>query len=145
MRSTSLSRQSAVGALSLCLMAPLACAAPAAPGPLSGHWRFDDDGTVIEFKACGEATCGYVRQPNGNSASENALLCGSMLLGGMKPDADTGHHRGWAADPADLKRYAATLEQDGKGLKLVVRALGGLYSESYRLRPAAEAPGTCKS
>jgi uncharacterized protein (DUF2147 family) len=144
MHSTSRSRQFAVGTLSLCLMAPLACAAPAS-SPLSGHWRFDDDGTVIEFTTCGEATCGYVRQPNGNSAADNALLCGTMLLGGMKPDANTGHHRGWAADPADLKRYEATLEQDSRGLKLVVRALGGLYSESYRLRPAAEGPSTCTS
>jgi uncharacterized protein (DUF2147 family) len=144
MPSISLSRQLAVGALCLCLIAPLA-SATTPPGPLSGHWRFDDDGTVIELTACGEALCGIVRQPPGNSAKPaQAAHCGTVLLGDMKPDGNTGQHRGWAVDPADQKRYDATLEPDGKGLKLVVRALGGMYSESFRLRPAAEVPSTCK-
>lgn len=144
MPSTSLSRQLAVGALSLCLIAPLACATTP-PGPLSGHWRFDDDGTVIELTACGEALCGIVRQAPGNSAKpEEAARCGTVLLGDMKPDSNAGRHRGWVVDPADLKRYDATLEPDGKGLKLVVRALGGMYSETFRLRPTPTVPATCK-
>jgi uncharacterized protein (DUF2147 family) len=140
MFSISLSRQLAVGALALCLIAASASAAP-----LSGHWRFDDDGTVIELAACGEALCGTVRQPPDNSAKPGqAPRCGMVLLVDMRPGGNAGHHRGWAIDPADQVRYDATLEPDGQGLKLVVRVLGGLYRESFRLRPTALVPATCK-
>ena len=70
--------------------------------------------------------------------------CGQTLIGSMKPDGTNGHHSGWAADPADNKRYSARLEPDGEQrLRLVVRALGGLINETFKLQAVQGAVEPC--
>ena len=121
-----------------------ACAAQAAPS-LEGLWRFDDDGTVIEFARCGDASCATVRQPPPKSEHPaDDPKCVQTLIGSMKPDGTNGHHSGWAADPADNKRYSARLEPDGEQrLRLVVRALGGLINETFKLQAVQGAVEPC--
>jgi uncharacterized protein (DUF2147 family) len=119
---------------------------PAAAAPaLAGLWTFEEDGTVVEFASCGDAVCATVRRPPPKSDQPaDDPKCGQLLVGGMKPDGGAGLHRGWALDPASQKRYSARLEPETGAFKLVVSAFGGVYSETYRLRPAAGAVQACK-
>ena len=119
---------------------------PAQAAPLlEGLWRFDDDGTVIEFARCGDASCATVRKPPPKSEHPaDDPKCGQTLIGSMKPDGTNGHYSGWAADPADNKRYSARLEPDGEQrLRLVVRALGGLINETFKLQAVQGAVEPC--
>jgi uncharacterized protein (DUF2147 family) len=128
--------------MSCALLSLPAAAAPA----LAGLWTFEEDGTVIEFASCGDAVCATVRRPPPKSEQPaEDPKCGQVLVGGMKPDGSAGQHRGWVLDPASQKRYTARLEPDTGALKLVVSAFGGVYSETYRLRPAAGVVEACKT
>jgi hypothetical protein len=106
---------------------------------LTGHWLFVDDGTVIEFLPCGDAVCGRVRAlPPKPDPSDPPPRCGQDVLIGFKPQAS-----GWVGvvlDSASNKQYRASLQPaKAKGeLDLVVKALGGLASETLRLAPAKE-------
>jgi uncharacterized protein (DUF2147 family) len=107
--------------------------------PLTGHWLFVDDGTVIEFLPCGDSVCGRVRAlPPKPDPLDPPPRCGEEVLIGFKPQATR-----WAGvvfDSASNKRYGATL-QPAKApgeLDLEVKALGGLMSETLRLAPAKE-------
>lgn len=127
--------------LTLCAAAGSALTAT----PLEGHWRFVDDGTVVEFAPCADAMCATVRRPPPKSAKPaEDPKCGQVLIGGIKPDSRGGRYIGWAADPADNKRYSALLEPDGeRQLRLVVRAMGGLATETYTLQAVQTAVEPC--
>ncbi len=131
-----------------CFVLPCALALlPIATAPsLSGLWSFEGDGTVVEFKSCGNAVCATVRRtsPKNDQATDN-LKCGQIVMGGMKPERGAVHYRGWVLDPASHRRYNARIEPDTGALKLAVSAMGGLFSETYRLRPVVGAIESCQS
>jgi uncharacterized protein (DUF2147 family) len=129
-------------AASLSAMSAASAAPPAAPSAApQGLWRFVDDGSVIEFLPCGGAVCGRVRGlPTVQEAGEPPPRCGQELLSGFKPDG--ARWLGEALDVASGRRYRSRLVwgSDGQGeghWTLVVSAAGGLFSDSFRLAPAA--------
>lgn len=85
--------------------------------PPSGYWQTEDKQTVIEFKPCAEALCGYLAftgveagakdEKNPDLAQRNRTLCNLPLVTGLKKDGE--HYSGGAFyDPeAELKEIAA--------------------------------------
>lgn len=122
-----------------------ALAKPAAP-KLEGFWRFLDDGTVVEFVRCQESFCATVRVlPVQGERTPDDPKCAQKLIGDMKPDGTTGQYLGWVLDPGDNKRYPARLEpHSNQQLRLVISAMGGLFSETYKLQAAGEPAVPCK-
>jgi uncharacterized protein (DUF2147 family) len=127
------------------MLSTTASATPAAPA-LEGFWRFVDDGTVVEFARCQEAFCATVRAlPMQGERTADDPKCAQKLIGDMKPDGTKGHYLGWVIDPSDNKRYIARLEPESdQRLRLVIRAMGGLISETYTLQAAKEPAAPCR-
>jgi uncharacterized protein (DUF2147 family) len=127
-------------ALPLLLLAATTSAALAQAPDLSGAWRFVDDGTVIEFVACGAAQCGRVRAlpPPEPKSDEPPPRCGQDVVLGLR--ADGRRWQGEVLDPASGKRYRAQVQpaKTAGELELVVSALGGLVTETMRLQPARD-------
>jgi uncharacterized protein (DUF2147 family) len=123
---------------SLALPLLFLAALPAAAQAPSGAWRFVDDGTVIEFVACKDALCGHVRAlPQKHDPNDGPPpRCGQEVLAGFKPQGD--QWAGEVQDPGTNKRYGAKLRRDQQtnDWDLVIKALGGLYTETLRLQPA---------
>jgi uncharacterized protein (DUF2147 family) len=107
--------------------------------PLTGHWQFIEDATVIEFLPCGDAVCARVRGlPPKPEPGEKPPACGLEVLMGFKPKG--AHWAGEALDHESNKRYRARLQPGKKSgeLDLVVSAMGGLVSETMTLAPAKD-------
>lgn len=117
----------------LLIAALLSTSASAAPPAPQGHWAFVDDGTVIEFVACGDALCAQVRGlPPVVEKGDVPPACGQTVLEGLRPEA--GQWRGEVIDPETRKRFRVRLEPQGEGWRLVVSVLA--FSETIQLRPA---------
>jgi uncharacterized protein (DUF2147 family) len=107
--------------------------------PLTGHWMFVEDQTVIGFTACGDAVCARIRGlPTLLEPGEKPPACDLEVLMGFKPNG--ARWVGEALDPESNKRYRARLQAGKQGgeLELVISALGGLVSESMVLAPAKD-------
>jgi uncharacterized protein (DUF2147 family) len=107
--------------------------------PLTGHWQFIEDSTVVEFLPCGDAVCARVRGlPPKPEPGEKPPACGFEVLVGFKPKGV--HWAGEALDHESNKRYRARLQPGKKSgeLDLVVSAMGGLVSETMTLVPAKD-------
>ncbi len=131
--------------LALLAMLALPSAVAAMPAP-SGLWRFED-GTVVEFVACGATRCAVVRGLPSAEAdkrqAQNAPECGTTLIGDLKPRR--AWFAGWVLDPESGKRYSAELTRSKPGtLQLSVSAMGGLYNETYALQSVAGAYQACR-
>lgn len=109
-------------------------AAAATPPAPQGHWAFVDDGTVIEFVACGEALCAQLRGlPPVAEKGDVPPACGETLLS-LRPQA--GQWRGELIDPETQKRTRVRLERQGEGWRLVFSVM--MFTETLQLRPAGE-------
>ena len=107
--------------------------------PLTGHWQFIEDSTVIEFLACGDAVCARVRGvPPKPVPGEKPPACGLEVLMGLKPKG--AHWVGEALDHESNKRYRAKLQLGQKSgeMELVVSAMGGLISDTMPMTQAKD-------
>ena len=109
------------------------------PDTLAGAWRFVDDGTVVEFVACGAATCALVRAlpPMPDPKDGPPPACGEAVILDLRRDPAAARWLGQVVDTSDNKRYQARLQPGKNGrLNLVITALGGLFSETLTMEPA---------
>jgi uncharacterized protein (DUF2147 family) len=107
--------------------------------PLTGHWLFTEDSTVVEFLPCGDAVCARIRGlPPKPVPGEKPPPCGLEVLIGFKPKG--AHWVGEALDHESNKRYRAKVQPGKKSgeLELVISALGGLVNESMAMVPAKD-------
>jgi uncharacterized protein (DUF2147 family) len=107
--------------------------------PLTGHWLFTEDSTVVEFLPCGDAVCARVRGlPPKPEPGEKPPPCGLEVLMGFKPKG--AHWVGEALDHESNKRYRAKLQPSKKSgeLELVISAMGGLVSETMVMAPTKD-------
>jgi uncharacterized protein (DUF2147 family) len=118
----------------------------AAPAP-EGLWRFVDDGSVVQFSACGLLSCATLRKLPEPAKAEPGPQprCGTLVIADMKAIAGGAHYGGVAIDPVDNKRYKAELRPAAGGrLELVIKALGGLYTETLVMERVAPPVELCQ-
>jgi uncharacterized protein (DUF2147 family) len=114
---------------------------------LRGYWRFVDDGTLVQIDTCKSGVCGVVVGVAPSSPKNpKTPPCGFELLSSIVPrgSATEQHFEAAVADPESGKQYKATLRKSSStAMTLTVRALGGLFSESYVLETSSASANNC--
>ncbi len=119
-------------------------------------WKNDQEGWVVEAKACGGALCAYLvsfkmvhqhppdyvplDERNPDPARRAQPLCGLQLIGGFKPGKKTGNwENGWVYDPDSGRTYSGTITQvDDKTAKLRAYFGFSLLGKTLMLRRVAD-------
>jgi hypothetical protein len=145
------------------LMSSVALVATAqVPVEPTGRWQFVDDNTGIDIAHCADPATGLcariVRLPktaSGLTEREQRLLCGSLLLGDLKPATNPGRgelvrFQGWVVDPeeslksATPKRYSARwVLTSPVQARLDVQGPLGIVLESHALMRAVASGSEC--
>lgn len=116
-----------------------------------GQWLFTDDGTGIEIRPCANANAEWCaalvtlpRDADRLPPAERALLCGSLVMGDLRPTADRTQVKrleGWIVDPLERLegakepvRHAATLTLTSDAQACIeVHGPAGIVVERYAL------------
>jgi uncharacterized protein (DUF2147 family) len=109
----------------------------------SGYWQTEDKQTVIEFKPCAEALCGYLAftgveagakdEKNPDPAQRNRTLCNLLLVTGLKKDGE--HYSGGAFyDPETGASYNVKLSNKENGIAMRVYEGSPMLGETLLLK-----------
>jgi uncharacterized protein (DUF2147 family) len=128
----------------LAALAPAAFAAPAAQAQgaargVAGVW-FDHTGQgAVEIGPCGERMCGrvvWLKNPRHKSKS-GRLICGTQILGDLRPRPNNTWESGWIYNPEDEERFSAEIHLKNENTLLVTGYLGIKFlGETYTWRRA---------
>ena len=98
----------------LLLLAPLASQAAE---PIEGYWLTENKRAIIKTRICGDKVCGtmvWIQNPVDAAGkvklgADGKPLCGTELIGDLKPDGASKWNDGWVLDPRSGERYSANL------------------------------------
>ena len=101
-------------AIALFLLAPFASQAAE---PIEGFWLTENKRAIIKTRICGEKVCGtmvWIKNPVDDAGkvklgADGKPLCGTELIGGLKPESAGKWDGGWVLDPRSGDRYSANL------------------------------------
>jgi uncharacterized protein (DUF2147 family) len=110
----------------------------------SGYWQTEDKQTVIEFKPCAEALCGYLAftgveagakdEKNPDLAQRNRVLCNLPFVTGLKNDGE--HYSGGTLyDPETGETYSVKLSKKENGIAMRIYEGSPLLGETLLLKP----------
>ena len=102
-------RKLAIGAAIPCSLLLAIGTAVAAPAP-TGVWIDPDGRGAVEITECGGKVCGHVVWLRD---ARDAMLCGTQVLGDLKPGSRGSWTGGWVYDPDDKTRYNVELRPAG--------------------------------
>ena len=95
---------------------------PALAGDPSGLWATEknDEGAflIVEIKACGDKTCGYINEARGPGGAPNPDYehLGKPMVTDMVADGENKWDDGEIWDPSEDKRYNSNMELKGDTL-----------------------------
>jgi len=129
----------AIGALvALALMAPAGEAQGPARG-VAGLWIDHTGQGAVEIVACGERMCGrvvWLKDPAHKSRS-GKLICGTQILGDLRPRQNNTWESGWIYNPEDEERFSAEIKLKNENTLLVTGYLGIKFlGETYTWKRA---------
>jgi uncharacterized protein (DUF2147 family) len=136
----------AVGAL---LAFGLVAAATQAQGPargVSGIWIDHTGQGAVEIGPCGERLCGrvvWLKNPKHKSKS-GRLICGTQILGDLRPRPNNTWESGWIYNPEDEERFSAEIHLKNESTLLVTGYLGiKLLGETFTWKRATTSLELC--
>lgn len=127
-----------------------------------GQWLFADDGTGIEIRPCANANAEWCatlvtlpRDADQLPPAERALLCGSLVMGNLRPTADRTQIQrleGWIVDPQERLEsgnepvhHAATLTLTSDAQACVeVKGPAGIVVGRYALMRSVVPRAACR-
>ncbi len=129
----------AIGALmALALMAPAGEAQGPARG-VAGLWIDHTGQGAVEIVPCGERMCGrvvWLKDPAHKSRS-GKLICGTQILGDLRPRQNNTWESGWIYNPEDEERFSAEIKLKNENTLLVTGYLGIKFlGETYTWKRA---------
>ena len=139
-RERSTCRVSAVAGalLALALLVPATEAQGPARG-VTGLWIDHTGQGAVEIGPCGERVCGrvvWLKDPAHKSKS-GKLICGTQILGDLRPRQNNTWESGWIYNPEDEERFSAALQLANADTLLVTGYLGiKLLGETFTWRRA---------
>lgn len=144
--------------LLLLLATPRESSAQSAPtADLSGYWRFQQTGEILEFFTCGERRCARIAAlapgetqtrdlRNPSESLKSRRLCGLTVISRLRPGGEQQWRRGDAYRPEDGHTYDVRIDFLSSEQAVLRAAIRGfpLLGSSYTLERVAQ-PDACQS
>jgi uncharacterized protein (DUF2147 family) len=129
----------AIGAL---MVLAVMASAGEAQGPargVAGLWIDHTGQGAVEIVPCGERMCGrvvWLKDPAHKSRS-GKLICGTQILGDLRPRQNNTWESGWIYNPEDEERFSAEIKLKNENTLLVTGYLGIKFlGETYTWKRA---------
>jgi uncharacterized protein (DUF2147 family) len=124
-------------------------AATQAQGPargVTGVWIDHTGQGAVEIGPCGERMCGrvvWLKNPKHKSKS-GRLICGTQILGDLRPRPNNTWESGWIYNPEDEERFSAEIHLKNESTLLVTGYLGiRILGETYTWKRATRSLEFC--
>jgi uncharacterized protein (DUF2147 family) len=144
-RSTGRAGAIAGSLLALALLAPATEAQGPARG-VTGLWIDHTGQGAVEIGPCGERVCGrvvWLKDPAHKSKS-GKLICGTQILGDLRPRQNNTWESGWIYNPEDEERFSAEIKLKNENTLLVTGYLGIKFlGETYTWKRATTDLNRC--
>lgn len=128
---------------------------PPVSSPLSGHWRFEETGEILEMFACRSMTCARIAAlapgetqtrdtRNPSETQRSRRLCGLTVIRDLRPHGERLWRRGDAYSPEDGHTYDVRISRltDGRiSMRAAIRGFP-LLAQTYFLE-RVPAPPAC--
>jgi uncharacterized protein (DUF2147 family) len=106
---------------------------------VAGIWIDHTGQGAVEIGTCGDSVCGrvvWLRNPEHRSRS-GKLICGTQILGDLRPEGPNTWASGWIYNPEDEERFSAEIKLQSENTLLVTGYLGiKLLGETFTWKRA---------
>jgi uncharacterized protein (DUF2147 family) len=139
----------AIGATLALALVALVAPATQAQGPargVTGIWIDHTGQGAVEIGPCGERVCGrvvWLKNP-GHKSKSGRLICGTQILGDLRPRPNNTWESGWIYNPEDEERFSAEIHLKNESTLLVTGYLGIKFlGETYTWKRAKTSLELC--